>query len=245
MSKGTNLVKLNHLYEVSGGTLKILAIQSALKVLIEWQDEFRHQQFVRAGDIKTGRVRNPFKKTIMSLGWVGVGEYSTKSHPREYNYWRAMIYRCHSITKTRNSQAYINVEIHEPWYCFQNFAEWCNSRADFKNDDWELDKDILIKVSKIYSPTTCCFVPKQVNLLFMRDINRRGEYPVGVCKNKKWFASSCAGRYLGIFSTAEEAFMAYKVEKERMIREVADVYKEQLSSDTYIAMMNYCVEVSD
>ena len=31
---------------------------------------------------------------------------------------------------------------------------------------WELDKDILEKGNKTYSPETCCFVPRVINSLY-------------------------------------------------------------------------------
>ena len=47
---------------------------------------------------------------------------------------------------------------------------------------WELDKDILVKGNKIYSPDTCCFVPKEVNTVFTKRQSKRGDYPIGVIK---------------------------------------------------------------
>ena len=245
MKKGTNLVSINQTYEVNGGTLKVIEIQSALKVLIEWQDDFRHRHFVRAGDIKTGRVSNPFNKTVAGVGYVGSGSYLPKTSKREYLCWTAMIYRCHRPPKTRKTRSYLSTKIHEPWYCFQEFAAWCNSRPDFLFQGWELDKDILFKGSKLYSPETCCFVPKDVNLLFVKKDISRGDLPIGVCKNKKWYMAGCSNKYLGIFNTVDEAFSAYKSEKESQIKEKALFYKAQLEEDVFRALMNYSVEISD
>ena len=47
------------------------------------------------------------------------------------------------------------------------------------------------------------------------------------------------------FPTEEEAFLAYKREKESFIKEVANKYKDKLSDIAYNALMNYEVEITD
>lgn len=57
---------------------------------------------------------------------------------------------------------------------------------------WALDKDILVKGNKIYSPETCCFVPQEINNLFTKRKSCRGTLPIGVKyikENKKFSAS--------------------------------------------------------
>ena len=48
-----------------------------------------------------------------------------------------------------------------------------------------IDKDILYKGNKIYCPEKCIFVPFSINSLFTKRQNRRGDYPIGVCKNNE------------------------------------------------------------
>ena len=49
--------------------------------------------------------------------------------------------------------------------------------------DWEglqLDKDLLVNGSKVYSRETCVFVSNQVNIFLTERGNDRGEWPIGV-----------------------------------------------------------------
>ena len=114
----------------------------------------------------------------------------------------------------------------------------------------ELDKDILNKGNKVYSPDTCVYVPQSINSLFTKSDKVRGEYPIGVYKQKdKYVAQLNKGNgkqiYLGSYSTPEEAFQAYKQAKEEYIKEVANEYKDKIPYRLYEALMNYEVEIDD
>ena len=115
---------------------------------------------------------------------------------------------------------------------------------------WELDKDILIKGNKVYSPETCCFVPQEINCLFTNCKSVRGKYPIGVTKtvNGKYKAriNKNGDRIdLGLFDTPEEAFQVYKIAKELHIKEVADKWRGQITEPCYEAMYAYEVEITD
>lgn len=114
-----------------------------------------------------------------------------------------------------------------------------------------LDKDILFKLNRIYSPNTCCFTPEKINLLFCRRQNKRGDFPIGITydknynqyrsqlnKNNKRISS-------GSFNTPEKAFQAYKKEKEKYIKEMADQYKDKIPQKLYEAMYKYEIEITD
>ena len=116
----------------------------------------------------------------------------------------------------------------------------------------QLDKDILIKGNKVYSPDTCCFVPQSINSLFIKRDNDRGNYPVGVYynkQNKKYQAlcSTRAGRQknLGSYTTPEEAFQAYKEFKEAFIKKTANDLIEDIPFNLYQAMISYEVDIDD
>ena len=47
------------------------------------------------------------------------------------------------------------------------------------------------------------------------------------------------------FKTSIEAFLCYKTEKEKYIKEVADEFKPYIPQKLYEAMYNYKVEITD
>ena len=54
--------------------------------------------------------------------------------------------------------------------------------------------------------------------------------------------------HIGVFNTPEEAFLAYKTEKEKYIKEVANYYKEKYDNFpivAYNALCDYKVEITD
>ena len=115
----------------------------------------------------------------------------------------------------------------------------------------DLDKDILFKGNKIYSPETCCIVPHSINTLILNCAKNRGELPVGVWyddeKGKFRSGLSYCGQMikLGTFNTTEEAFKRYKVYKEDLIRDIAEQYKGEIPYKVYEAMKNWEVDIED
>ena len=118
-----------------------------------------------------------------------------------------------------------------------------------------LDKDILVKHNKIYSTETCIFVPNTINLLFVKNDNKRGKSLIGTTPFKGKYVAQCnllnpeTGKskkeYLGLYDTQEKAFEVYKYYKEKNIKQVADYYKEQIPDKLYQSLYNYIVEIDD
>lgn len=77
----------------------------------------------------------------------------------------------------------------DEWYNFQNFKNWyiSNYRFDleYKGINLQLDKDLLSKNVKIYSPNTCIFLPNKINkFLANKQCNNKSGY-TGICWDKK------------------------------------------------------------
>ena len=124
----------------------------------------------------------------------------------------------------------------DDWRYLSKFKEWYLHQTGHDQIGWCLDKDILVKGNKEYSPETCCFVPSDINSLFIRKQNHRGKYPVGVYynrKDKKFVAQLAATEFYKRFDTPEEAFQAYKTAKEEYIKEVADEWKPFIKTNEY------------
>ena len=132
-----------------------------------------------------------------------------------------------------------------------SFIEDVSQMKGFGLSGWELDKDILQKGNKLYSKDTCCFVPHEINMLLTKRDNARGEYPIGVCFHKasgKFMAYLTINgkmKFLGRFTTPEEAFQAYKLAKEAYIKAVAEKWKHLLDNRVFQALMVYEVAIDD
>lgn len=119
------------------------------------------------------------------------------------------------------------------------------------NEQIDLDKDILCKGNKVYSPETCIFVPHTINTLFLRCQKNRGHLPIGVCfdKSKKKYCAGLGINHknikLGVYNTPEEAFAEYKRHKEALIVVTADKYKGRIPEKLYKAMINWKIEIDD
>ena len=51
------------------------------------------------------------------------------------------------------------------------------------------------------------------------------------------------GKSLGVYDTLEESYAIYSREKERVIQEIANEYKEIIPSKLYDALMEYRVRI--
>ena len=130
------------------------------------------------------------------------------------------------------------------------FYDWCQEqigfgRVDDKGRTWCLDKDILFTGNKTYSETACVFVPQGINKFFTDRGNYRGEYPVGVHFDKASgkFKGQCnvngKRQRLGLFSTPQEAFTAYKPSKENLCKQLALKWKDEIDERLFNTMMNW------
>lgn len=175
---------------------------------------------------------------------------------KEHILWTNMLHRCTEKCWVKYP-TYIGTTCSENFKSYTFFYEWCQKQVGFGNRDevgrgWQIDKDILIKGNKHYSEDTCVFVPSKINKLLTKRHNFRGEWPIGVSwhESSKKFHSCCSdgagkNKRLGCFNTMQEAFLAYKVFKEALIKEVAEKYKLQLDPRAYQTLINYEVNIND
>ena len=96
------------------------------------------------------------------------------------------------------------------------------------------------------------YVPQRINKLLVKHLARRGDFPIGVVYPPKRgkFSARCKNGFgetkgLGTYGTKEEAFKAYKIYKEGLIKQTAEEYKEQLDDKVYQALLSYGVDYSD
>lgn len=231
-----------------GYTIEIIEYFNSKNCTIQFEDGTIIKN-INHSNIKKGNVSNPYHKSVLGVGYFGVGSYKAKidkKHTNNYLVWRSMLVRCYDKGYHKRKPTYKGCTVNERWHNFQIFAEWCEN--NFKKG-FELDKDVLCKDCKNYSPETCCFLPSEVNIIFAKSNSTRGKYPIGVGELRGKFQANIRinGKqvYLGLFDTPEEAFQAYKVAKEAHIKEVADKWKDQITEKVYQALIKYQIEITD
>lgn len=247
--------KLNN----QGCLMKIVEYNNASNIVIEFQDEYKTKINAQYSHFVRGQIKNPYHSSIYGVGMIG-SKYPVSinnKHTKEYNLWHRILERCYSKRVKEKQPAYKDVTCCKEWLCYENFYEWLHEQENFdkwyNGERWAIDKDILEKGNKIYSPKTCCLVPININSLFTKHDVNRGDLPIGVSKNWKRFKSYCHSpltnkfEQLGTYDTPEEAFQAYKKYKENIIKQVARIeYCDgNITEQCYKAMMEYKVEITD
>lgn len=224
-----------------------------IDVIFEDKTIVKNKQYSK---FKNGSIKNPNFCTVYNIGYIGIGKYKPikdNKGTKEYITWCSMLQRCYSKHYHKKQPTYIDCIVCPEWHNFQNFAEWFNENYyEIEGERMCLDKDILIKRNKIYSPDTCLIVPQSINSLFVRRQNDRSKYYIGVHFNKKIkkYVAICSlgkGKIkdLGYYDTPEEAFECYKEAKENEIKRIADLYKDKIPQILYEAMYSYQVEITD
>ena len=214
---------------------------------------------VQYNNFKKGNIKCPYEKRTYNVGYLGEGKYKAWENGKDtrvYKTWHSMLNRCYDEKFHEKRPTYKDCEVDKYWLNFQNFGKWYEENYyEIEGETMTLDKDILTKHNKIYSPETCIFVPQTINLLFVKCDKSRGEYPIGVNPHGNKFRVRCClinpktgkskYKHLGLYDTQEKAFEIYKYYKEKNIKEVADYYKDEIPERLYNAMYNYEVEITD
>lgn len=165
--------------------------------------------------------------------------------------WNSMMQRC------GKREAYMDVIICDEWKEFKNFHNWFREQVinGWYDKGWQIDKDIIGRGTRIYSPDHCAFVPKPLNILFARAFNRkgyygtRGAYRVLSSNGEEYgYDIFCAKiTYNGRVIYHEEfdyelfAFFSYKWAFEEFIQKLANELRDKLNPIMYDSLMSYRV----
>lgn len=211
-------------------------------------------------NFKKGEIKSHFTPSVYSSGIIGLEKTLDEEgkHLKSYEIWHNMLQRCYDERYKEKYPTYKECTVCDEWKFYKNFKDWYEENYyEMDNQHMTLDKDILAKGNKIYSPETCVFVPQNINSLFTKSDAKRGEYPIGVDWHRanQVYQTRCRvfnvktlknnSKYLGCYNTPQEAFDTYKKAKEENIKLVADYYKDRIPSKLYDAMYKYEVHIDD
>jgi hypothetical protein len=153
---------------------------------------------------------------------VGIYDGINERNTITYECWRNMLHRCYNEKYILKNQSYLNCKVCDEWKVFSVFKKW--HEENYKNE-YQLDKDLLGD-GKLYSPQTCCFIPKYINtLLTNKQKNNTSGHP-GVCFDKftnSWIVhTNEKGRQIhhGRYNNFDDAVVIYKKAKNKFIDDI-------------------------
>ena len=126
---------------------------------------------------------------------------------------------------------YERVRLCEEWQNdFSAFSDWYYKNLWRCKEPLQLDKDLLSpKNDKIYSPQTCCLLPRSLNI-FLVGKKRNNGLPVGVTKTKHGYRAQVnfmSGHVSGTFESVENASDFYIANKKRYLKMFIDAIRDE------------------
>lgn len=147
-----------------------------------------------------------------------------------YIKWQNMLKRCYSRTSKIDDPTYADCVVDPEWQHFSSFIKWVDEQP---NRDWvncHLDKDLLVKGNKVYSPNTVVFISRVVNNFINTSDATCGYYWVDHAKS---FRAKCANplsknqdSHLGYFKTELEAKTAWLKAKCQYAHKLAELQED-------------------
>lgn len=245
-----------------GYEMECIVYNSYDDIIVEFKDKYKCIRHTHWNKFLNGDVNNLYHPTICGIGIVGnrrpTVNNNTGGKSKEFEAWMSLMKRSFSKLVKDKHETYKDVTCCDEWLVYDEFYDWLHNQENFNKwyngSRWCIDKDILKKGNKIYSPDNCCLVPSNVNSLFTKTDALRGDCPIGVHRDKEcgmYIAACNVGKgkntYIGYYCTPQDAFLAYKNVKEKYIKQIAqeEYDKGNITEQCYNAMMSYEVEITD
>lgn len=177
--------------------------------------------------------------------------YKKLNNKQKYSRWYNMNSRCYKECYHRShpGEIYPECNVCDEWRSNKEaFYRWLdeNFYQVSNGEQMDIDKDILCKGNRLYSPETCLIVPHNINVLWAHmPIN----CPTYNESTKMWEVG--AEFYPVIYSEKksfedlEEARDFAAGVKYAHIKEVAEIYRDEIPEKVYQAMLSYKIEPED
>lgn len=154
-----------------GEKMTIVEYKDRYNITVEFECGYRTK--TTYPNFKKGNVKNVYYRSVYGIGYIGEGNFKACKNKERNNYygiWSDMLRRCYSEKYRDKKPSYVGCTVCEEWHNFQNFAKWYEENYyEFEDEIMQLDKDILVKGNRVYSPKTCLILPNSINSIFKCD----------------------------------------------------------------------------
>lgn len=221
----------------SGSELEVIKYICAKDILVQFTDKKTAPFKAHVGNLRKGKYKNPYQPFLLGVGFHGVGKYSSKIHKEAFKCWTYLLYRIFSEVEHKQRPSTGDLIIYNDWLNFQNFAEWHEQNYI---TGWELDKDILVKYNNLYSPQTCCFVPREINTRYPKRHSKSDRVYSNKINKYQAQARNIHGVRKAFSSKDRGEVVAWKIKAVKEVLDyLAEKYSANLRKDVYHSLKNW------
>lgn len=237
--KNKRELEIGQKIQTNTGEIEVLSIDKQ-NILIKFDDGY--EVIAQKGNVLKGSVRNPNFKSYFGVGFRGVGPY-TMHGQLSFNKWNNLMVRCYDKQYKIDHPTYEDVYCCEEWHNYQTFTKWFREQIGYGEKGFDLDKDLLVKGNKVYSPENCVLVPQELNKILGNTAADRG-ISTRPDLNGKWMVrcNTVDGEiYLGCHQK-DYALKIYQDFKLEYLKKRANFWKEKIDPRVYEALMKFTFE---
>lgn len=180
-----------------------------------------------------------YHRGLCGVGYSGMKMNIEMRHSVSYYKWKNMVQRCYDKKLHKKYKPeYKDKSVCEEWLNYSNFRIWFDEHyVPCKNNQIDLDKDLLVQGNKVYSPETCVFLLHYQNTMFERSAKDKiyekedGTFVIGGGKKKT-------------YATLKEAEDIVCERNQNRIESVAEKCKGSIPMCAYEAMLNWDVRLA-
>lgn len=209
------------------GEYDIVEYQNCENVTIRFRNT-GYEYITSMNHIENNEVMDRLHRNVFG-GVVGMSDYDVEI----YKIWYNMLYRAN-----KQGGSYKDASVCKEWLYFPNFYSWAKNQNYQKG--WHLDKDVIVRGNKEYSPQKCCFLPSEINTFFEKS-NKAIGYGMNRGKTKyvSFIRSKGKKLHLGTFDTKQEAQNAYITKKKELLEGLIKEYSYCLSEEIVLYLKKY------
>ena len=152
-------------------------------------------------------------------GW-GINDIKGSYEEKYKKVWKGMIQRCYSEPYLIKYPTYRNINIIEEWKYLSIFRDWF---LDNYIEGYVLDKDLYRPNTKVYSISSCLFIPTKVNNLLVKQ-KGKGYSKIPSGKYRAMMSIDGKNIVIGTYNTKQEVHKAYIKFKANYWLDIADTY---------------------
>ena len=146
------------------------------------------------------------------------------------------------FSRISKQSAYSDVTVCEEWQDVNNYIEWFKDNWIDYDGRVDVDKDLIGKNSKIYSPETCCIIPHEINI-GIRIVNKAESGGILSWDKKRQAYKVRMKVHTRHINTQrkkyKDALDLYFEKKDEFVKAMAEDFKDVIDKRAYNALMKY------